>query len=167
MAAQATLVLVKPDAIKRGLTGSVLSRLDELRLEIIGAKVVRVDRKLAEAHYKNIEGKPFFDETVEYLQGKLHGTTGVLAFVFWGENAVERVRELAGATHPEKADPASSRGSLGRMTTSGLMENVLHASADLSEAKQEIALWFTRDELLRDPSPAGPRARTPQTEPGR
>ena len=150
MAAQATLVLIKPDAITRGLTGTVLARLDELRLEMIGAKVVRVDQALAEAHYEHIKGKPFFRETVEYLQGKRHGTSGVLAFVLWGENAVERVRVLTGATHPEKADPASIRGALGRMVTSGLMENVLHASADPLEAAREIKLWFKREELLRE-----------------
>ena len=134
MADQATLVLIKPDAIKRGLTGTVLSRLDVLRLDVIGAKVVRVDRALAEEHYQNIRSKPFFEETVEYIQGKFHGTPYVLAFVFWGENAIERVRQAAGATHPEKADPASIRGSFGRMMTTGLMENVLHASSDPNEA---------------------------------
>ena len=149
MAAQATLVLIKPDAIKRCLTGTVLARLDELQLEMIGAKVVRVDKALAEAHYENIKSKPFFRETVDYLQGKLHGTSGVLAFVLWGENAVERVRVLTGATHPEQAEPTSIRGALGRMTTTGLMENVLHASADPVEAAREIALWFKQEELLR------------------
>ncbi len=151
MADQATLVLIKPDAIKRGLTGTVLSRLDVLRLDVIGAKVVRVDRALAEEHYQNIRSKPFFEETVEYIQGKFHGTPYVLAFVFWGENAIERVRQAAGATHPEKADPASIRGSFGRMMTTGLMENVLHASSDPNEAEREIRLWFKPHELLKIP----------------
>jgi len=92
MAAQATLVLIKPDAMKRALTGAVLARLDSLQLEIIGAKVVRVSQALAEAHYENIRGKPFFDETVAYLRGALHGTAGILALVYWGEEAVARVR---------------------------------------------------------------------------
>ena len=149
MANQATLVVIKPDMIQRGLTGAVLSRLDALRLEIIGAKITRVSRELAEAHYSNIRGKPFFDETVEFLQGKRHGVTGVLALVYWGENAIERVRLLTGATHPEKADPASLRGAFGRMHTSGLMENVLHASGDPADAEREIRLWFQPSELLR------------------
>ena len=156
MPAQATLVLIKPDAIKRGLAGTVLSRLDALQLEIIGAKVVRVSLELAEAHYQNIRGKPFFDETVAHLRGALHGTAGVLAFVFWGEDAIARVRELAGATHPEKADPSSIRGALGRMTTTGRMENVLHASSDSQEAEREVKLWFQPHELLRSPWPAEP-----------
>ena len=152
--AEATLVVIKPDAIKRGLTGSVLSQLDTLRLEVIGAKVVRVSKTLAEAHYQQLRDKPFFDEIVEYMQGNLHGTAYVLAFVYWGPRAIERVREVMGATHPEKADPHSIRGALGRMATSGLMENVMHASADASDAQREIALWFEPHELLRPLSTA-------------
>ena len=147
---QATLVLIKPDAIKRGLTGAVLSMLDPLRLEIIGAKAVRASQELAEAHYQHIREKPFFRETVDHLLGKLHGVNYVLAFVLWGPDAVDRVRQVTGATHPEKAEPTSIRGALGRMTTSGLMENVLHASSDVQEAEREIRLWFTAPELLRD-----------------
>jgi len=147
---EATLVVIKPDAIHRGLVGAVFSRLETLRLEIIGAKVMRVDRALAEEHYRDIRGKPFFDETVEYLQGKMHGVAAVPAFVFWGPRAVARVREVTGLTHPEKADPTSIRGAFGRMATSGLMENIIHASADVEEAHREIRLWFKPEELLRE-----------------
>ncbi len=150
MADQASLVIVKPDAIQRGLTGAVLARIDALRLEIIGAKVTKVSKETAEAHYSNIRGKPFFDETVDFLQGKLHGVAGVLALVYWGEDAVERLRRLTGATHPEKADPSTIRGAFGRMHTTGLMENVLHASADPADAEREIRLWFQPSELVRD-----------------
>ena len=146
---QATLVIIKPDAIQRGLTGAVLSRLEALQLDIIGAKALQVGKTLAEEHYRHLRGKPFFDELIDFLQGKLHRTTYVLAFVFWGPNAVERVRRVTGATHPEQAEPASIRGSFGRMTTTGLMENVLHASENSAEAKREIALWFKPHELLR------------------
>lgn len=148
--AQATLVVLKPDVIKRGVVGAVVTRLEELRLEVIGAKVMRVSRELAEEHYKHIRGKPFFEETVDYLQGKLHGVPCVLAFVFWGEAAIDRVRQLAGATHPEKAEPTSIRGAFGRMATSGLMENVIHASSDPADAEREIPLWFQPHELLRE-----------------
>ena len=147
---QATLVIIKPDAIARGLTGVVISRLDVLGLEVIGAKVVRVGRELAEEHYKHIRGKPFFEETVEHIQGKLHHVEAVLALVYWGSNAVERVRQVAGATNPEKAEADSIRAGLGRITTTGLMENVLHASSDAKEAEREIKLWFKPDELVRD-----------------
>lgn len=151
MADHATLVVIKPDAIRRGLTGEVISRLEALQLEIIGAKVMVVSQALAEEHYTHIREKPFFRETVEHLRGTLHHVPSVLAFVYWGPEAIERVRVLTGATNPEKADPRSIRGSLGRMTTSGLMENVLHTSSDARDAEREIRLWFKPHELLRDP----------------
>ena len=155
---EATLVVIKPDAIQRGLAGEVLSRLETLRLEVIGAKAVRVTQKLAEAHYQDLRHKPFFEELLAHIEGKLHGTNYVLAFVFWGLDAIARVRELTGATHPEKADPLSIRGALGRMTTSGLMENILHASSNREEAKREIRLWFKSEELLEDPEASDARS---------
>lgn len=151
MADQATLVVIKPDAIQRQLMGAVLSRLEPLQLEIIGAKALQVDRAMAEAHYKHLQEKPFFGITVDHLQGKLHGTKFVLAFIFWGPEAIARVRDVMGATHPEKADPRSIRGSFGRMTEEGLMENIMHASESAAEAEREIKLWFQPSELLREP----------------
>ena len=145
---EATLVLVKPDAIARGLTGAVLSRLAEAKLALAGAKALRVSRELAEEHYKPLKGKPFYDELIRYLCGELHGVTHVLALVYIGSGAVGRVRQLAGATNPEHADPSTIRGALGRVTTKGVMENVLHASSDLQEAEREIKLWFRPEELL-------------------
>lgn len=150
MTNEATLVLIKPDAIRRGLLGAVLSRLEPLQLEMIGAKVVRVSRELAAEHYKPLRDKPFFNQLLDYLQGKLHQTPYVLAFVLRGPDAIERVRAVTGATHPEQAEPMTIRGSLGRMTESGVMENVVHASADLREAEREIRLWFKPQELFRD-----------------
>lgn len=149
MADEATLVIIKPDAIQRGLVGAVWSRLETLRLEIVGAKAVQVSKELAEIHYSHLKEKPFFGEIVDYLQGKLHGTSYVLVFVLWGEHAIARVRDLLGATHPEQADPSSIRGAFGRITTAGVMENLAHASSDAREAQREIPLWFKPHELLR------------------
>ena len=157
MADQATLVIIKPDAIKRGLMGAVISRLEPLQLEIIGFKVLRVSQELAEAHYQHIRTKPFFTETVEHLRGTLHGIPYVVAFVLWGPDAVERVRQVTGATNPEKADPQTIRGALGRNTASGLMENMMHSSSDPADAQREIGLWFKSHELLREPFPAAAR----------
>lgn len=149
MAEESTLIIIKPDAIKRGLVGAVISRLvDDLRLEIVGAKAVRVSQALAETHYQQLRAKPFFAELVDYLQGTLHHTSSVLALVLRGERAIERVRQATGATHPEQAEPTSIRGALGRMTTAGVMENVVHASSDPREAEREIGLWFQPGELL-------------------
>ena len=159
MANQATLVLIKPDAIRRGLAGAVLSRLEELQLEVIGAKAVRVTPWLAEEHYKVLRDKPFFKELLDHIQGKLHGVNYVLAFVLWGSEAVARVREIAGATHPEQAEPRTIRGALGRMTSAGIMENIVHASSDPAEAEREIRLWFKPEELLQDLSPVREKER--------
>ncbi len=148
MREEATLVLVKPDAIARGLTGAVLSRLAEEKLTLAGAKAMRVSRELAEEHYKALKDKPFYEELIRYLCGELHGVTHVLALVYTGSGAVGRVRQLAGATNPEQADPSTMRGALGRITTKGVMENVLHASSDPQEAEREIKLWFRPEELL-------------------
>ena len=151
MAEQATLVIIKPDAIQKALTGAVIARLDQLRLEIIASKMVRVPRGLAVEHYKHIKAKPFFEDTVQHLMGTLHNVSAVLMLVYWGESAVERIRNSAGATNPEKAEPWSIRGGMGRNLASGLMENVLHASSDPAEAEREIRLWFRPQELLRQP----------------
>lgn len=167
MALQATLVLIKPDAIRRGLAGAVLSRLESLQLEIIGMKVVRVSKALAQAHYQNIQGKPFFEDTVDYLQGTRHGTPYVLAFVFWGDRAIERVRQLAGSTNPEHAEPMSIRGAVGRLAADGLMENVVHASSDAEEAEREIQLWFTPSELLKPVMACPPNDSESQVPPQR
>ena len=148
MAAQSTLVLIKPDAIRRGQVGVTLSRLEPLGLAIIGAKAVRVSRELAAEQYRHLRGQPFFEQLLDHLQGKLHQTPYVLAFVLRGANAIERVRQVVGATHPEQADPMTIRGSLGRITSYGVMENVVHASADPSEAEREIQLWFHPQELV-------------------
>ncbi len=147
---QQTLVLIKPDGLIRSLTGNILTRLSETKLEIVGAKICRVSRELAQAHYQHLKDKPFYEELIRYMQGDLHDRRKVMALVYWGENAIEKVRELAGETNPEKASPTSIRGSFGRIRSSGLFENVIHASSDESEAEREIKLWFKPEELLLD-----------------
>lgn len=147
---QPTLVLIKPDGLVRSLTGNILTRLSETKLEIVAAKVCRVSRELAEAHYQHLKNKPFYRELIRYLQGELHDRLKVMALVYWGENAIEKVRELAGETNPEKASPTSIRGSFGRIRSSGLFENVIHASSEESEAEREIKLWFKPEEILLD-----------------
>lgn len=151
---QATLILIKPDGLKKSLTGNILTRLSETKLEIAAAKMVRVSKELAVEHYKHLKDKPFFDELIKYLRGELHDRKKVMAMVYWGENAIQKVREMAGATNPEEADPVSIRGAYGRITTKGLYENVIHASSNEEEAKREIQLWFTPEEIIVDLYPA-------------
>lgn len=145
MTGQVTLVVIKPDAISRELAGAVYTRLESLGLEVVGLKAVQVSRELAAEHYKFLKEKAFFEELLDFLQGKMHNMNYVLVFILQGRDAIERVRKLSGATDPLKADPTSIRGSLGR----NIMENLLHASSDSSEAEREIALWFKSGELLR------------------
>ncbi|MCF7870653.1 MAG: nucleoside-diphosphate kinase [Candidatus Omnitrophica bacterium] len=151
---EATLVIIKPDGLKKSLTGNILTRLSEAKLKIIGAKVVEVKEDLANAHYRHLQDKPFFQELIKYISGKLHGENRVMPLVYWGENAIGKVRRIAGATNPEEADPISIRGAYGRILTTGLYENVIHASSDPSEAEREIKLWFGPDEIVYDLYPA-------------
>ena len=145
---EATLVIIKPDGLAKSLTGNVLTRLAEAKLEIAAAKCVRVPQKLAEDHYESLRDKPFYSALIEYLMGKYHNRKKVLALVYVGEGAIKRVRELSGATNPEEADPTTIRGQYGRITTKGVYENVIHASSSKPDAEREIKLWFEPDDII-------------------
>lgn len=147
---QATLILIKPDGLKKSLTGNILTRLSETKLEIVAAKMVRVSEELANEHYRHLQDKPFFGELIQYLRGELHARRKVMALVYWGEDAITKCRQLAGATNPEEADPTSIRGSYGRITTAGVYENVIHVSSNTEEAQREIKLWFYPEEIIVD-----------------
>jgi len=147
---QQVLILIKPDGLKKSLTGNILARLSETKLEIVASKMVRVSRELAAEHYKHMKDKPFFEDLLKYIQGELHDRRKVMAMVYWGEDAITKVRQLAGSTNPEEADPTTIRGSYGRITTKGLYENVLHTSSNEPEAEREIKLWFQPDDIIVD-----------------
>jgi nucleoside-diphosphate kinase len=142
-----TLVLIKPDGLKKSLTGNVLTRLSETKLDIVAARMVKVSQELAEEHYRFLKDKPFFGELIRYLMGEFHKKK-VMAMVYWGKNAISKVREICGATNPEEADSVSIRGAYGRITTSGVYENVIHASANAQDAEREIKLWFTPGDII-------------------
>lgn len=148
-----TLVLIKPDGLKKSLTGNVLTRLSETKLDIVAAKIVKVSKELAEEHYAMLKDKPFFAELLRYLMGDFHKRK-VMALVYWGEGAIGKVREICGSTNPEEADPVSIRGAYGRITTKGVYENVIHASTNPAEAEREIKLWFNPDEVIVDLYPS-------------
>jgi len=147
---EAVLILIKPDGLKKSLTGNILTRLSETKLEIVASKIVRVSEELAKKHYMHLRDKPFFNELIKYLQGELHDRRKVMALVYWGPEAIKKCRELAGATNPEEAESTTIRGSYGRITTSGVYENVIHVSSDEKEAQREISLWFQPDEIIVD-----------------
>ena len=145
-----TLVLIKPDAIEKRLSGVILDRLDKLGLELIGAKVVPATEELIRAHYKHLEGTPFVDGVVDYMMGKYNNIPDhkIYAFVFQGEDAIAKVRAEIGSTNPEKADPSTIRGSYGCIAN-GVIQNCVHASGAPEEAEEEIALWFSKGEVIK------------------
>lgn len=144
-----TLILIKPDGLQKSLTGNILTRLSETKLVIIAAKVKTVSRELASEHYCHMKDKPFFEEIVKYLMGDYH-TKRVMAVVYQGEDAIQKVRKVCGATNPEEAEPGTIRGSFGRITTKGVYENVIHASGNSADAEREIKLWFDPEEIVID-----------------
>ena len=133
MAAERTLVLIKPDAMRRGLAGEILGRFEQRGLEMREAKLVQVDRPLAEEHYGEHSEKPFYGELVEFI------TSGpTLALVLEGEGAIATVRGTMGATNPADATPGSIRGDLAL----SMPDNLVHGSDSPESAAREIALWF-------------------------
>lgn len=130
---QETLVLIKPDGVRRQLCGEILSRYERKGLVIKAMKLLEASKELAEEHYVEHKGKPFFGELVDFI------TSGsVLAFVLAGENAIVSVRAINGATNPVDAAPGSIRGDYALTMDS----NVVHASDSVESASREIQLWF-------------------------
>ena len=136
MAVERTLILIKPDATRRGLAGEILGRFEARGLELRAARLVRVDRDLAERHYDVHREKPFFGELVEFITS---GTT--LALVLEGEGAIATCRETIGATDPANADPGSIRGDLAL----SMPDNLVHGSDSAETAAAEVELWFGDD----------------------
>ncbi len=144
------LIIIKPDGLSKSLTGNILTRLSETKLEIVAARMVRVSHELAVEHYKHLKEKPFFDEVIKYIMGDYHDRKKIMAIIYWGEGAIQKCRALAGATNPEEAESTSIRGSFGRITTRGVYENVIHVSSNAQDAEREIKLWFSPDEVIVD-----------------
>ncbi|MCI5837250.1 MAG: nucleoside-diphosphate kinase [Veillonellaceae bacterium] len=128
-----TLVLVKPDGVKKKICGEVISRFERKGLSIDAIRMEQVSEELAKQHYAVHEGKPFFNGLIEFI------TSGpLLAMVISGENAIAAVRQINGATNPIEAVPGSIRGDF----ATSIDENIVHASDAPETAAQEIALWF-------------------------
>lgn len=152
MAEESVFVFVKPDAMIKGIYGIILDDISASGLRLIGAKLVKVNKELAEKHYEVHKGKPFYEGLIKHITGEYHVDT-VLALVYKGENAIKRMRELAGATHPEKASPTTLRGKFGRVTGEDVMENVVHVSDAPETAETETKLWFRPNELVEEVYP--------------
>lgn len=134
-----TLVLIKPDAVQRGLIGEVTARLEHRGLRLVAARFVQVDRALAERHYAVHKGKPFYDGLIAYIT-----SAPVMAMVWEGPNAIAAVRQTMGSTRPTEAAPGSIRHDFG--LTVG--RNLTHASDSAQTAPEEVGLWFKPDELI-------------------
>jgi nucleoside-diphosphate kinase len=139
MAAERSLVLIKPDAMKRALAGEILARFERRGLTVRAAKLVLVDRALAGEHYAEHAEKPFFGELVEFIT-----SAPTLALVLEGEGVVGVIRETIGATDPAKAAPGTIRGDLAL----SMPDNLVHGSDAVDTAKREIELWFSENELV-------------------
>jgi len=143
------LVLIKPDAMVKKLAGNVISEIYSTNLKMIGLKLVNVQKELAEQHYEEHKGKPFFEKLVKHITGELHNNENVIAIAYEGEDAVKKIRGLAGKTHPEEADFNTLRGKYGRWHSgTDCFENVLHASDSPESGEKEITLWFNPEELI-------------------
>ena len=134
-----TLIIVKPDAMQRGLAGDVLARLERRGLKIVGLKLMRIDQALAHRHYGEHQGKPFFDGLVSFIS-----SSPVVVGVLEGTNAVQAVRSTMGPTNPTTAGPGTIRGDLALE----LGRNMVHGSDSPESAQREIALFFEPGELL-------------------
>jgi nucleoside-diphosphate kinase len=133
VAVERTLVLIKPDALQRALAGEILARLERRGLAISEARLLAVDRDLAERHYDEHREKPFFGELVEFIT-----SAPTLAMVVEGESAISVVRTTMGATNPAAAAPGTIRGDLAL----AMPDNLVHGSDSPESAAREIALWF-------------------------
>jgi nucleoside-diphosphate kinase len=133
-----TLVLVKPDAMQRGLAGQIVARLERRGLRIAAIRLFQMDEALARRHYAEHEGKPFFQPLISYIT-----SCPIIAAVFEGTDAVDVVRKTMGATNPAAAEPGTIRGDLALETG----RNLIHGSDSLESARREIALFFRDDEI--------------------
>ena len=133
MAAETTLVLVKPDGVRRGLAGEIVARFERRGLELRGARLLKISRGLAQEHYGEHKGKPFFGDLVSFI------TSGpVLALAVRGEGAIATVRTMMGATNPLDSAPGTIRGDYALE----LSENIVHGSDSKASAKRELGLFF-------------------------
>lgn len=140
-----TLVLIKPDGVRRGLTGEVLARFERRGLRIAALKMLRLTREQAQEHYAEHRQRPFFPALVDYI------TSGPLvAAVVAGEGAIQVVRTMMGATDPAAAAPGTIRGDFAL----SVQENIIHGSDSAASAAQEIRRFFTAQEIVEDEPPA-------------
>ncbi|MDA5394457.1 nucleoside-diphosphate kinase, partial [Staphylococcus aureus] len=139
-----TFLMIKPDAVQRNLIGEVISRIERKGLKLVGGKLMQVPMELAETHYGEHQGKPFYNDLISFIT-----SAPVFAMVVEGEDAVNVSRHIIGSTNPSEASPGSIRGDLA--LTVG--RNIIHGSDSLESAEREINLWFNENEITSYASP--------------
>ncbi len=133
-----SLVLIKPDALQRGLAGTIIACLERPGLKVVAIKMLHLDKAMAQEHYSVHEDKPFFSDLVDYIS-----SAPIVAIVFQGERAVELIRRIVGATDPAKAEGGTIRGDFGL----DIGRNSVHSSDSEETAESEIKLFFSEDEI--------------------
>jgi len=133
-----TLVLVKPDAVARGLSGEILRRIEAKGYQLVDLRMLQAEQSLLEAHYAEHAGKPFFVPLVEFMM-----SGPIVAARVAGHRVIEGIRVLIGATDPTVAVPGTIRGDLGREWGTAVTQNLVHASDSPESASRELALWFS------------------------
>ncbi len=133
-----SLVLIKPDAIQRGLAGTIITRLESVGLKMVAIKMLHLNKALAQEHYSIHKDKPFFNDIVNYIS-----SAPIIAIVFQGEKAVEVIRKAMGATDPARAEAGTIRGDFGV----DIGCNSVHGSDSVETAQGEIKLFFSEDEI--------------------
>ncbi|MGG7096219.1 nucleoside-diphosphate kinase [Clostridium sardiniense] len=128
-----SLVLIKPDGVEKNIIGKIISMYEEANLKVIELRMMTVNKEFAMKHYKEHIGKSFFEELINYI------TRGPLcALILEGDNAIDKIRKINGATNPKKADKGTIRALYGKNST----ENCVHASDSVESANREVELWF-------------------------
>lgn len=137
MTIEKTLILVKPDGVRRNLVGEVVARVERKGYSISALKMLHADRALLEAHYAEHQGKPFYEPLLEFMM-----SGPVVAMIAEGQRVIEGFRSLAGATDPTVAAPGTIRGDLARDQGTKVVQNIVHGSDSSESAEREISIWF-------------------------
>ncbi|GDX16370.1 nucleoside diphosphate kinase [Actinomycetes bacterium] len=137
MSSEKTLILIKPDGVRRGLVGEVISRIEKKGYSVTALRMLQADRSILEKHYAEHNGKPFYEPLLEFMS-----SGPIVAMIAEGNRVIEGFRSLAGATDPTVAAPGTIRGDLARDQGTKVVQNIVHGSDSPESAAREIAIFF-------------------------
>jgi nucleoside-diphosphate kinase len=143
------LVLIKPDAMEKQLAGIIIHDISNLKLKMVGLKLVNVQKHIAEKHYEVHKEKPFYPDLLKYITGEYHHVNAIIAIAYKGEDAIKKLREYTGKTNPDEAEPFTIRGRYGKINSkTNNFDNVMHVSDSAENGEKEISIWFSKEELI-------------------